>query len=443
MRCIHNQPPSIPTPMATLQELLKSHLETRNISVKTLAERVGISYPTVLALINKGSIPRSQDHRDALREELGLTTDAWAAVFSASMRDGVEIPADGPLTLQQLVTKAMLMQGYSEQSLADKSGLPYPTLLGVTRKGAIPRSDALARIAESLSIDEELMEAAVALSKERRGQSESTIFSQPVGTTDDAADDAHDDDEAQPTDVVEMSSLAQLALDAITKSGVSTAHFAKQFDIPYLSLMRLIREGVAPVRSSALEQLRQALELEQAAFEAVLEHSRAHPEPASRAKASEIASNPLQASLLRLVDDRNLTIKSFAELADLSVLTATRLLRKGDLPGRQATHGKLRGLLGLAEAEYDLLLQRARAVGAGEATEDDQEAQPSALMQPQTEPYLRPSPVVLSFNANQFQPTQAASVPIGEPTDADFMALIARLAPKQRRTLMGILTSMV
>lgn len=421
--------------MATLQELLKRHLDARNLSVKTLAERMGISYPTVLALINKGSVPRSQEHRDALRRELGLSADLWAAVFAASMRDGVEIPAEGPLTLQQLVTKAMLIQGYSEQSLSEKSGLPYPTLLGVTRKGAIPRSEALACIGRTLDLSAAELEAAVALSKERRGASESVAVTADVPFTED------DVDEAQPTDIA-VASLAQVAMDTITKSGVSTAYFAKEHDIPYITLMRLIRTGVPPVRSAMLQLIQHALALDDAAFEAALNRSLANPEPASRAKSSEIASNPLQASLLRLVDERGLTVKAFAELSDLSVLTATRLLKKGDLPGRQATHGKLRGLLGLSESDYDLLLQRARAAGAGEATEDDAE-HPAAAIQPATEPFLRQSPVVLSFTSGQPNQPQTASIPIGEPTDADFMALIAKLAPKQRRTLLGILTSMV
>lgn len=428
--------------MATLQDLLKRHLDARNISVKTLAERLGMSYPTVLALIKKGSVPRSQEHRDALRTELELSTEAWAAVFASSMRDGVEIPADGPLTLQQLVIKAMLVQGYSEQSLSDKTGLPYPTLLGVTRKGAIPRADTIQTIAESLGIDAITMDEAVALSKDRRGQGDNTSSSIDHTGDNYQASSAHHhhDHEAEPTDVV-VSSLAQLALDAITKSGVSTAHFGKEYDIPYITLMRLIREGIPPVRSAMLQVIQKALHLDDAAFEAALDCSRANPAPASRAKSSEIASNPLQASLLKVVEERGLTVKAFADLADLSVLTATRLLKKGDLPGRQATHGKLRGLLGLGESDYDLLLQRAHAAGAGEV-DDEAEAHPASMAQPATEPFLRQSPVVLSFTSGTQQP-QTASIPIGEPTDADFMALIARLAPKQRRTLLGILTSMM
>ena len=431
--------------MATLQDLLKRHLEARHMSVKTLAERLGMSYPTVLALIKKGSVPRSQEHRDALRSELELSSDAWAAVFASSMREGVEIPTEGPLTLQQLVIKAMLVQGYSEQSLADKTGLPYPTLLGVTRKGAIPRADTIVTIAESLNIVAQAMDEAVALSKERRGQGDHA--GSGIEHTAENSRQGHggDGDEAEPTDVM-VASLAQLALDAVTKAGVSTAYFAKQHDIPYITLMRLIREGVPPVRSAMLQLFQKALGLDDATFEAALDCSRARPEPASRARSNEIASNPLQASLLKVVEERGLTVKAFADLADLSVLTATRLLKKGDLPGRQATHGKLRGLLGLGEADYDLLLQRAHAAGAGRVDDDDDddddEAHAPTVAQPATEPFLRQSPVVLSFTGAA-KPPQTASIPIGEPTDADFMALIAKLAPKQRRALLGILNSMM
>ena len=348
--------------MATLQTLLKQHLEARNISVKTLAERLGISYPTVLALVNKGSVPRSQEHRDGIRKELGVPLENWAAVIAASMKDGVDIPSEGPLTLQQLITKTMLTQGLTEQRLSEKCGLPYPTLLGITRKGSIPRSDALATLSQALSLQPAEIAAAVALSKERRGQGEGGGH---VGQ--------HGDDEHLPADAddgTHGANLAQIALDVITRSGTSTAAFAKQHDIPYISLTRLIRDGIPPVRSAILTPLRTALGLDETAFETALDRSKANPAPASRAKSSEIASNPLQASLLRVVEERGLTVKAFAELAELSVLTATRLLKKGDLPGRQATHTKLRGLLALGEADYELLLQRARASGAGEAVDE-------------------------------------------------------------------------
>lgn len=412
--------------MATLQDLLKRHLDARNISVKTLAERLKISYPTVLALVNKGSIPRSQEHREAIRVELAVDTGAWASVIASSRKDGVEIPADGPLTLQQLVTKAILSRGQTELSLAESSGLPYPTLLGITRKGSIPRADTLARLADILGVTRDEIEQAVALSKERRGH-------EPEET---------DEDEAQPTDVL-AASLAQLALDTITRSGTSTAAFAKRFDIPYISLTKLIREGIPPIRGSALDALKKALELDDAAFEAALDRSKADPQPASRAKSSEIASNPLQASLLKLVEERGLTVKAFADLADLSVLTATRLLKKGDLPGRQATHGKLRGLLGLGDGDYQLLLQRARASGAGEASEDD-EAQPTA-MPPITEAIRKYEHTGTEPKAGPIPGTFTEAFASGvkrEPNDDDFMVIIRRLGPKQRRALMGFLLTL-
>ena len=420
--------------MATLQHLLKGHLETRNLSVKTLAERLAISYPTVLALVNKGSLPRSQEHREILRRELGLSNEAWATVLASSMRDGIEIPAEGPLTLQQLVTKAMLSQGYTEQSLAEKTGLPYPTLLGITRKGSIPRGETLPRLASALKLDLREVEAAVALSRDRRGN---------VAT---AGEDEAGDDEAQPTDSAGPN-LAQLTLDAVTRSGTSTAAFAKQHGIPYLSLMRLIRDGIPPVRGSALSTIKSALGLDEAGFESALDRSKADPQPASRSKANEIASNPLQASLLKVVEERGLSVKAFAALSDLSVLTATRLLKKGDLPGRQATHAKLRGLLGISDSEYQLLLQRARASGASES--DDDEAQPHHLPSI-TETFNRqqaaitatsPAPVDEPARAGSFTEAFAAKVP-REPSDEDFMVAIRRLGPKQRRALMGFIATL-
>ena len=410
--------------MATLQDLLKRHLDQRNISVKTLAERLGISYPTVLALINKGSLPRSLDHREALRKELGVEIGAWATVLAASRKDAVDIPEEGPLTLQQLITKAILTRGQTELSLAESSGLPYPTLLGITRKGAIPRGDTLIRLGQVLELTEHEIEQAAALSRLKRGQ--------------DAAENEADDEDA-PTDAI-SASLAQLALDVITRSGISAAAFAKRFEIPYLSLIRLIRDGVPPVRGAALSALKIGLSLDDESFEAALDRSKAHPLPANRAKSSEIASNPLQASLLKLVESRGLTVKAFADLADLSVLTATRLLKKGDLPGRVATHGKLRGLLGLREADYELLLQRAHAAGAAE-TDADADAQPTS-MPPITEAIRR----IEGGTATERPPgsfTEAFSAGVKrEPTDEDFMVLIRRLGPKQRRALMGFMLTL-
>jgi predicted transcriptional regulator len=407
--------------MATLQELLKRHLDQRNISVKTLAERLGISYPTVLALINKGSLPRSQDHRECLRKELGVEPGAWAAVLAASRKDAVDIPEDGPLTLQQLITKAILTRGQTELSLAESSGLPYPTLLGITRKGAIPRSDTLIRLGEVLQLTAQEIDQAAALSRLRRGQ--------------DSVESETDSDENAPTDAP-GTNLAQLVLDAITRSGSSAAAFAKRSEIPYLSLIRLIRDGVPPARGTALSAIKAGLGLDDETFEAALDRSRADPMPANRAKSSEIASNPLQASLLKLVETRGLTVKAFADLADLSVLTATRLLKKGDLPGRVATHGKLRGLLGLREEDYQLLLQRARAAGAAE-TDGDHDAQPTA-MPPITEAIRR---IEVERPPGSFTEAFSAGVK-REPTDEDFMLLIRRLGPKQRRALMGFMLTL-
>src|SRR5215210_9279893 len=96
--------------MAQLKDLLATHLSKSDVSARAFAERTGISYPTLLALLHKGSVPRKPEHRELLRRELGIDQDAWASILAASQKDGVEIPADGPLTLQQLVLKALLAQ---------------------------------------------------------------------------------------------------------------------------------------------------------------------------------------------------------------------------------------------------------------------------------------------------------------------------------------------
>src|SRR5258708_1815812 len=134
--------------MPTLTELIERHLSDRDLSARAFAEQVGMSYPTLLSLCNKGHVPRKPEHREALRRAIGLGQDAWAAVLAASGKDSIDIPTQGQLTLQQLVVKALYAQGFSEQTFAKASGIPYPTILGITRKAAVPRDGTLTRLAE-------------------------------------------------------------------------------------------------------------------------------------------------------------------------------------------------------------------------------------------------------------------------------------------------------
>jgi transcriptional regulator with XRE-family HTH domain len=415
--------------MPQLKELLQSHLAQKDISLRTFAERTGISYPTILALLSRGHAPRKPEHRESLRRELGLDQEAWAAVLAASQRDGVDIPAEGPLTLQQLVLKSLLAQGFTEQSFARVSGVPYPTLMGLTRKGAIPRTDTLGVIADKLGIPREDLEAAVEVSRARRDAEE--LEAAAEGEDHEPSDDESGgapalteppggapaaSSPANGAETEEIPHLAQVVADSIASHGVSVAAFGRQHGIPYLSLNRLISQGVPPRRKSVLEPLARALGLSDEVFETSLQKSKRSPTPATAPK-DEDPLTPLQEALQRVVRARNLTTKAFAELADLSVLTATKLLKHGDLPGRQTTHEKLKNLLQLSEHEYQDIVRRSRQEG---------EAAPPTR--------VGEAPAI---------PVAGASVAAEGPTVAELTELIERLNPRQRAALKQFILTMI
>jgi len=352
--------------MPQLKELLQNHLSQQETSARAFAERAGISYPTVLALLHKGSVPRKPAHREALRRELNLGQDTWASVLAVSQRDGIDIPSEGPLSLRQMVLKALLAQGFTEQTFAKVSNVPYATLMGMTRKGAIPRADTLAVVAEKLGLAlPEVMAAAQRSRVDRVHDGVEPVSDVILLAPGEPAEDA----EAAPLDGQAPSStgeppfLSQLAADRIAEEGVSVAGFARAHGIPYISLHQLLTTGVPPQRSTVLEPLAKALGLSAHDFAGSLRRSTEAPTPASQPSDDE-ASTPLQDALRELVRSRNLTTKAFAELADLSVLTATKLLKHGDLPGRVSTHEKLRSLLQLAPADYQELVRRSRSEGS-------------------------------------------------------------------------------
>lgn len=382
-----------------LKELLQQHLSQKAVSIRVFAERTGMSYPTVLSLLHKGSVPRKPEHRESVRRELGLDQDAWASVIAASQKDGVDIPEDGPLTLQQLVLKSLLSQGFTEQSFSKISGIPYPTLMGMTRKGAIPRADTLAVLGEKLGLSQEQIDEAVELSRSTKRDSDDEV-----------------PDAVSPEMLVDAPNLSQLVADHIANSAVSIANYARQHGVPYLSLTKLLNSGVPPRRKSILEPLSRALGLSEQAFETSLIKSKHSPTPAS-AKRDEVEMTPLQDALHRLVQAKGLTTKAFSELADLSVLTATKLLKHGDLPGRTTTHDKLRNLLQVTPEEYHDLLERSRADGRAA------DGQPAASTET---PYVAPAPAAAQG-----------------PSVSELAELIERLNPRQREALKSFILTMV
>jgi transcriptional regulator with XRE-family HTH domain len=172
-----------------------------------------------------------------------------------------------------------------------------------------------------------------------------------------------------------------------------------------------------------LDPLAKALGIDEATFNAALSKSKANPMPAEAPRQSDHAVNPFHAALLRLVEDRKFTTKAFAEAADLSVLTAAKLLKRGELPGRQTTHEKLKALLGLSEIAYKDLLASSRAVEA--STNPDGE-----------------TAAIERRNRDTYVPSSSGAAP-ANTTKGELFELIDRLSPTQLVALKNFLLSVL
>ncbi len=390
--------------MAKLNDLIQRYLADNGLTARAFAERVDMSYPTLLSLINKGHVPRKVEHREAIRAALGLDPAAWAGALASSSRDGVQLPSEGPLNLQQMIVKALYANGFSEQTFARSSGIPYPTLLGVTRKGALPRTDTIERMAEGLNLDPDELNRAVERSRQLRREDAPEVTM--------AADSG-----GESSPVQRLSAL-------LKRRGLSLAAFAREHEIPYLALMRVVTTGSHPHRDEVLEQLAKALAM-----------TDTQPSDSDTERAGADAPvTPLQAALRKLIDDRHLTMKAFAELADLSVLTATRLVKQGTLPSRAATHQKLRTLLNLSESAYtDLLARSAGPAGTPVASEegDDFQHRETDEIVPQGD------------NASALYRRSDLARDAGKDPKAQVVDIIGRLNPRQLQALHQFLVTML
>lgn len=415
--------------MAKLHEIIKEHLIRHGLSAKAFAERTGIGYPTLIGALNTGRVPRKAEHREKLRQALGLDQDVWAEVLAAS--GGVELPSDGPLNLQQMVTKALYAQGHTEQSFARTSGIPYPTILGITRKGAVPRTDTLPRLAAALGLDErEVQDAALASKAQRRADQPGT---EPMAREDDDGDDV-------PT-------LAQLVADHVAERRVSIANFARATGLPYLSLIRLINTGVPPRENAVLDALARVLGLDDERFQASLSRSRRNPEPAV-ARTQEPQGSPFQQALRELMTRKQMTVKAFAQASGLSVLTATRLVKHGALPSRTTTHAKIRSLLGLADEAYGDLLVRSRlpeAAGRPAAADEDEEAGDGGTDEfPHHDTDEIPGEAPREALSPKGALPEPASRATAEPMpDEEMLEIIGRLSLRQKQALKAFLLSLL
>ena len=350
-----------------LADLLKAHLQATGGSARALAEKLDASYPSVLAWMSKGGVPRKPEHRESLRRELAMAPDAFSRVLAASSKEPIDIPHDGPLDLRQLLLKHLGERNLTERTFADLSNIPYATLMGITRRGAVPRGGTLDQLAQALGVSLEFVRESAS-----RTRGEAEAAGHPVEVTAEAeptahaVESAHAAAEVHSALVAEPASsgeLARVANERVAASGLSAAAYARTNELPYLALSKLLATGIEPEDAEVLGRLR-------AAFPVQRTQRAATPVPPApvqessgesgtralhRTGSASVGDHPLHEALLKLCRERGWSQQKFAQVSGLAVPTASRLL-KGDLPGRGPTHVKLREVLGIDQAAYQALL---------------------------------------------------------------------------------------
>ncbi|TVR42028.1 MAG: hypothetical protein EA402_12365 [Planctomycetota bacterium] len=324
--------------MSTIQELAHEFVSQRNWSPRQLAERSGINQLTINGLLNEGNIPRKAEHREYLRVVLGLSIEDWADALLESSNLPNLPDEDAPL--QVLIAKHMFLQGLTERGLAKLSGIPYGTVLGVVRKGAIPRGNSLHRIGDALGLEPSLVAAAL----QRSGGNPQSLpgMDNPEGDIEEG--------------------LAPLVARRIRKLGLSIGSYAERLDVGYLQLSRFLDSGEPPEDSTLLSALRSDLGLEEDEFQTAIQAGEQERKPGTvvaRKGEPPPDASQLQQALIRYLNSNKLTIKALSEMLSLSQITVSRLVKQGVRPARSRTHQQLRQLLGLSEDEYgDLLADR-------------------------------------------------------------------------------------
>ena len=351
-----------------LADLIKAHLNTTGGSARALAEKLDASYPSVLAWMSKGGVPRKPEHREALRRELALAPDAFARVLALSSKEPIDIPHDGPLDLRQLLLKHLGERNLTERTFADLSNIPYATLMGITRRGAVPRGGTLDQLAQALGVTIEFVRDAAGRT---RGEAEAaghavevTAEAEPTAHAVETAHAAAEVHAALVPEPATSGALARVANERVAASGLSAAAYARTHELPYLALSKLLATGIEPEDSEVLGRLRTAFPIAKAEPRAAAPIAMAMVRESSgesgtralhRTGGAIVGDHPLHEALLKLCRNRGWNQQQFAQASALAVPTASKLL-KGELPGRGPTHVKLRGVLGLDEAAYLALL---------------------------------------------------------------------------------------
>lgn len=411
--------------MATLQDIVQRHLATSGKSVRALATEAGLGYQIVLGVVNRGSLPRKGTNREALRRVLGIDEDSWAETIMESATSGAPRLTEGQeATLQQLVSREMYARGLTEQELAKLAGVAYSTVMGITRKGSIPRTDSLRKLTSALGLTHSKVSAAAALSRAARRNPEVTALGE-----DEEPDERN---------------LAQMIADLIQSREQSIGAFAKDLGIGYLRLSRFLENGRPPEDDETLEAMRRALDIDTAAFDDALERSTQVPTGAFFAPKDDLLgvdANPLQRALVAYMREQDLTLKALAKRADLSQVTVSRLIKQGQSPTRATTHLKLQELLNLGPEDYQSLTNSGtasirRAASSALTAHDDADY----LDDEDDEDY---APQNLAMDALDPQLEQLAFDSDRPPSRDELVALVKRLGPKQRDALKRFLSTLI
>ena len=333
----------------TLPQLLAERMDEDNLSLRAVSDATAISYSVLMGVVRDRSVPRREEDREALREWLGISERDWSALIAAGAGASADESAT-VLTLQQLVTRALYEHGLTEQELSDQCDVPYATLMGVTRKGAVPRQPALNAIARVLNLSPGDIAAAVRVTRiARRGVSVQQLQAGRVSKT---------------------PGLATLVVERANSKRQSLAAFSSAAGLGYLVVSRLVEQRQVPEMPADRELLREALELDEATFDEACQATEKTDPPEQQPTTGVFASSndpllghdstPLQQALVGMMRSERLTIKELARRANLSQVTMSRLLKDGQPPARAKTHQNLQKLLGLTADSYHGLLEQSR-----------------------------------------------------------------------------------
>jgi transcriptional regulator with XRE-family HTH domain len=337
------------TGSVTLAQLLQERMDADNLSLRAVCDVTQVSYSVLMGVVRDRSVPRREEDRLALREWLGVSERDWSVMIAAGAGSGEE--TGSLLTLQQLVTRALYHEGLTEQELSRRCDIPYATLMGVTRKGAVPRQQTLNAMARVLNLQPDEVASAVRVTRvARRGVSVQQL---------------------QTGRVAKTPSLVTLVLERAQANRQSVAAFSQAAGLGYLVVSRMIEHQKPPALPADQHLLREALDLDEATFNeacaAIGEEDDDVGDSSSNvfvASGTESFANgsgtPLQQALHSMMRSGRLTIKELARRANLSQVTMSRLLKDGQPPARAKTHQNLQRLLGLTADAYHAFLEQSR-----------------------------------------------------------------------------------